>query len=163
DVMESDWPFNVSFVVFMAQAVNYLGDDTSGLGQMVQPGGVLTDRLPLDAQDVSVRTPTGGSAPMGAPAPDGTVVYGPVQTTGVYKVSWAGKPGPTDADLGGGRSARPFASNLLDPEESDVAAAQKLDLASKTVAAEKDSQTKVTRSLWPWFILGALVVILLEW
>jgi hypothetical protein len=81
----------------------------------------------------------------------------------VYQVSWTGKPGPTDADLGGGRSARPFAANLLDPSESDIATASKLDLASRTVTAEKDSQTKVTKPLWPWFILAALAVILLEW
>jgi hypothetical protein len=163
DVMESDWPFNVSFVVFMAQAAGYLGDDSSGLGQMVQPGGVLTDRLPLDAKDVSVTLPTRETAPIGVPSADGTIVYGPVERTGVYQVSWTGKPGPTDADLGGGRSARPFAANLLDPSESDIATASKLDLASRTVTAEKESQTKVTKPLWPWFILAALAVILLEW
>jgi hypothetical protein len=129
----------------------------------VQPGGVLTDRLPVEAQNVSVRLPDGNSAEMGVPSPDGTVVYGPVQHTGVYQLSWAGKPGPTDADIGGGRAARPFASNLLDPAESDVGAAPKLDLASREVKAQHDSQTKVTRPLWPWLILAALGIILLEW
>jgi hypothetical protein len=163
NVTESDWPFQPSFVVFMAQAVGFLGDDSSGVGQMVQPGGVLSDRLPPDAREVSVRLPDNSPAEIGAPSADGTIVYGPLQRTGIYQVSWMGKPGPIDADLGGGRAARPFASNLLDPQESDVGTVAKLDLASQEVTAQQDKQTRVPKSLWPWLILGALAIILLEW
>jgi hypothetical protein len=38
-----------------------------------------------------------------------------------------------------------------------------LDMASRTEAAAANGQTKVARRLWPWLILGALGVILLEW
>lgn len=162
DVIATNWPLDVSFVVFLAQAVGYLGDDGAGLGQMVQPGGILTDRLPFEAKDVRVKLPDGSSAEMGAPAPDGKVVYGPVQRSGVYEVSWNGKPGPTDAEVGG-RAVRPFAANLLDAAESDVGTAPKLELGSRTQAAESGDPVKVARPLWPWLILGALVVMLLEW
>ena len=67
------------------------------------------------------------------------------------------------ASSGSGRSVRPFAANLLDPAESDCATVTKLELASRPVAAETGGQTKVARRLWPWLILGALGVILLEW
>jgi hypothetical protein len=161
-VMDTDWPIHISFVVFMAQAVGYLGDDSSGLGQMVQPGGVLSDRLPIGVSDVKVTLPDGSQNEMGAPAQDGKVVYGPVERSGIYQVSWNGKPGPSDAEVSG-RSVRPFAANLLDPGESDCATVPKLDLGSKQVAAEEAGKTKVARRLWPWLILGALAVILLEW
>ncbi len=161
-ILNGNWPINLSFVVFMAQAVGYLGDDSSGLGQMVQPGGVLSDRLPIGATDVKVTLPDGSANPMGAPAQDGKVVYGPIESCGIYQVSWVGKPGPSDAELNG-RSVRPFAANLLDPAESDLATVPKLELGSKTVTAEGTGTTKVAQRLWPWLIVGALAVILLEW
>ncbi len=162
NIMDTDWPIHLSFVVFVAQAVGYLGDDSSGLGQMVQPGGILSDRLPIGATDVKVSLPDRTSAEMGAPAADGKVVYGPIEQSGIYEVSWTGKPGPSDAEVGG-RSVRPFAANLLDAAESDCATVTKLELASRPVAAETGGQTKVAKRLWPWLILGALGVILLEW
>ena len=128
----------------------------------MQPGGVLSDRLPIGATDVRVSLPDRTSADMGAPAGDGKVVYGPVERSGIYEVSWMGKPGPSDAEVGG-RSVRPFAANLLDATESDCAAVTKLELASRPVVAETGGQTKVAKRLWPWLILGALGVILLEW
>jgi len=162
DFMESDWPLQLSFVLFIAQAVGYLGDDSSGLGQLVQPGGVLTDQLPANSTEVRVRLPDGTQAEMGAPAPDGTVVYGPVQRSGVYQVSWKGTAGPTDAKLND-RAIRPFAANLLDASESDIAASSSISLANAKVAAAATDKAKVMKHLWPWLLLGAFVVIVFEW
>lgn len=162
DFMETDWWLHLSFVVFLAQAVQHLGDDGAGLGQMVQPGGVLTDRLPQGASDVKVRLPDGTQADMGLPAPDGTVVFGPVQRVGVYQVSWNGTPGPRDAKLGD-RAVRPFAANLLDAAESDLAAAETISLATAKVEAESGEKSRVMRQLWPWLLLAAFVIVLLEW
>lgn len=162
DVADSSWPFDVSFVVFMAQAVGYLGDDTSGAGQTMQPGGVLSERVPPGASEVRVRLPDGTHAEAGQPAPDGTVVFGPLEKAGVYQLSWAGQAGPTDATVGG-RAIRPFAVNLLDTNESDVGTAPKLEMASAEVHAAAQQELKVARPLWPWLLLGSLVVALLEW
>jgi hypothetical protein len=162
DVAESSWPFDVSFVVFMAQAVGYLGDDSAGASQSIQPGGVLSDRLPPGAADVRVRLPDGTQAEVGQPSPDGTIVYGPAERAGVYQLSWTGQPGPTDAKLGD-RAIRPFAVNLLDTSESDIGTAPKLDLASAQVAAAGIDESKTSRPLWPWLLLGALAVVMLEW
>lgn len=157
-----DWPIQVSFVVFIAQSVGYLGDDTGGLGQQIAPGGILSDRLPEGSKDVRIRLPEGATSDMGVPAPDGKVAYGPVQHTGVYQVSWSGKPGPTDAVVSS-RAVRPFASNLLDAAESDLATVPKLSLASREVTAETGPQTKVSKPLWPWIVLAAIGLVLLEW
>lgn len=162
DIVESDWPFNVSFVVFMAQAIGYLGGDSDGLGQLVQPGGVLSDRLPPGSRNVRVRLPDGSQADMGAPAPDGRVVFGPIQRSGVYLVSWDGTPGPSDAVVSE-RAVRPFAANLFDAQESDLSAVEKLGLASREVTAEEAEQTRVAKPLWPWLILAAMGLVLFEW
>ncbi|MBL9032996.1 MAG: BatA and WFA domain-containing protein [Phycisphaerae bacterium] len=162
DVAESDWPFDVSFVVFMAQAVEHLGDDGAGVAQSVQPGGVYAGRLPRGSAEVRVRLPDGATAPAGDPAPDGTVVFGPLQRVGVYQMSWRGEPGPSDGKSGD-RAVRPFAANLLDAAESDIGAVGTLELARQRVSAEADSRGKTVRSLWPWLLLAALGVLLLEW
>ncbi|MFN0131762.1 MAG: vWA domain-containing protein [Phycisphaerales bacterium] len=162
DVADTNWPFDVSFVVFLAQAVEHLGDDGAGLGQIVQPGGVYADRLPKGAKDVTVRLPDATTAQAGEPSPDGTVVFGPLQRAGIYQMSWRGEPGPTDAKTGD-RAVRPFAANLLDAAESDIGAATKLELARQQVTAEANESAKTVRSLWPWLILAALGVLLLEW
>lgn len=162
DFMDSDWAIQLSFVLFLAQSVQYLGDDGSGLGQMVQPGGVLTDRIPLSSTEVKVKSPDGVQADMGLPSSDGTVVFGPIQRSGVYQVSWAGAPGPTDAKVGE-RSIRPFAANLLDSAESNIAAATTVSLANTKVSADPNAASQTTRQLWPWLLLAAFIVMLLEW
>jgi hypothetical protein len=162
DTADTNWPLDVSFVVFLASAVSYLGDDPtiSGLGRLVQPGDVLSDRLPLGAEDVRIRGP-GVDAPL-SPGPDGRVVFGPVRTAGLYQLSWRGERGPTDA-LVDSRAVRPFAANLLSPAESDVPSLKDLALGSRMVRALTQGSTKVTRRLWPWLLLAALLLILFEW
>jgi hypothetical protein len=162
DITESSWPFDLSYVIFMAQAVGYLGDDATGLAQSIQPGGVISDRLPPGATEVKVRLPDGAQAEVGQPSPDGTIVYGPVEKAGVYQVSWNGQPGPTDAVLGT-RAVRPYAVSLLDTNESDVAASGTLSMATQVVAAAQQQESKISRPLWPWLLLGALAITMLEW
>lgn len=164
DLMESNWPFDVGFIVFTAQAVGYVGGSSGGVigqSQMVQPGSILSDRLPSGASGVTIESPAGESSKLEAAA-DGRVVFGPIRTMGFYRVSWAGSAGPTDSQRDG-RNERFFAANLLDSRESDAASAEKLELASRPVAAQDALATKGTRKLWPWFLLGALAVVMLEW
>ncbi len=160
DPADSNWPFDVSFVVFLASAVGHLGDDDAGLGQLVQPGDVLSDRIPIGATDVRLRGP-GVDEPL-SPGADGRIVFGPVRTTGVYNVSWAGPAGPRDAELGG-RILRPFAANLLSTHESDLGTMQTIALGSTVARAEIGTATTITRRLWPWLILAGLAVIMFEW
>lgn len=163
DVAESNWPFNVSFVVFMASATTYLGDDggTGAAGRSVQPGSVLSDRLPAGATDIEVKTASGETQKLLAGA-DGRIIFGPLGRSGVYEVSWKGAAGPTDANIDD-RAVRYYASNLLDPEESDLASVPVLSLASTEAAASKEGSAIADRKLWPWLLLGCLAIVMLEW
>jgi hypothetical protein len=80
----------------------------------------------------------------------------------VYQVSWTGNLGPTDARVGD-RAVRPFAANLLDATESDLGTASTVALANTKVSADPNAQGQAVRQLWPWLLLGAVVVILFEW
>jgi hypothetical protein len=80
----------------------------------------------------------------------------------VYEVRWSGTPGPTDV-TDGDKALRVFTSNLSDAEESDVAAAEDVSLATKVVAASQERVGASDQRMWPWLVLAALLVIMLEW
>ncbi len=164
----SNWPFDVSFVVFLASAVDYLGNqiggdgETRGNARQLVPGFVLADRVPTDATNIRIRLPDGSMSPEILPAPDGRIVYGPIQTTGPYWVQWTGSAGASDMKEDG-RVIRHYAANLLDAPESDLRAAQSLGLSNRIVAANSEGQIKRLKEWWPWLLIGALVVMMLEW
>ncbi|MEO0483362.1 MAG: VWA domain-containing protein [Planctomycetota bacterium] len=164
DPAASTWPFDVGFVVFLAQSINYLaqGDaEVSARDDALRPGRVLTTRLPIGAEEVTIRTPAGDTAsvPVGA---DSRVVYGPLSTVGLYELTWSG-PSATDDARVGSRALRPLAVNLLDPSESDVFPASTIRLATGQAEVNNDRDAQTRRALWPWLMLAALAIMLLEW
>jgi hypothetical protein len=163
DVQQSLWPFDPSFVVFVGRAIRHVGDDGSEAGSMrsVQPGRVLSDRLPADASSVRIEGPGGVDSTITTGA-DGSFVYGPLERAGVYRVSWSGTPGAMD-EVVGGRAVRTYAANLADSAESQVAAASKLDLAEREVTASGQGSVESARTLWQWLLLAALAIMLVEW
>lgn len=164
DVAQTNWPFDVSFVVFLASATEFLGGSAPVAGSSdggLRPGRVLTDRLPAGARDVELRLPGGERARLTAGS-DGRIAFGPVRTTGVYQVFWDGAAAPTDA-RSGGRNTRVYVANLADPDESDVSASDVVELATQEVRAAERGTTVGARRLWPWLVLAAIALLTLEW
>ena len=165
DIGQSTWPLDVSFVVFIAASVNYIGQEGGVFGDSgdsLRPGSVLTDRLPIGAKSVRLEIPGTADRADLQPATDGRIAYGPIRKAGLYAASWVGPAGAGDA-TDGGRVVRTYAANLLDPAESDIAAAPLLLLTGQPIEAELASDAKAMVRLWPWVILGALAVLTLEW
>jgi hypothetical protein len=162
DPSETDWPFAAEWVLFLAGSVLHLSEaQTGAISEGVRAGDTLATRLPLDAERVELVTPAGDRLPL-EPAADGTVSYGPVRSTGIYRIGWDGLG--TSVDLAeGDRATRRIAANLLDPFESDVGASPALPIASEILESRADQQGLVVRRLWPWLLLGALGVLMLEW
>lgn len=164
DVRRSTWGFDVSFVVFLSAAIDYLRVD-SGIGTTAvgsfRPGDVISDRLPEGATGVTFRDPLGVEAPVQIGV-DGQIAFGPVRRVGVYAVEWTGQAGPLDLELDNGRARRRFAVNLTDAAESDIAAAEQIELATGVVQASAQ-RTETRRSYWPWLIIAALGLVMLEW
>lgn len=165
DIGESTWPLDVSFVVFTAAAVNYVGQEGGvfgASGDALQPGQVLTDRLPIGAQSVRLLTPDSDRRAELQPATDGRIAYGPIRRAGLYEATWVGPAAAGDA-TDGSRVIRTYAANLLDPQESDIAAAPLLRITGETVQAQTADDTEATHRLWPYAILLALAILMLEW
>lgn len=159
DLAQSTWPFDVSFIVFMASATTYLGADGSDPSQarMLAPGSILSDRLPIGAENPVLIEPDQRETNL-VLTPDGRVAFGPIRKAGLYQVRWEGA-GP---DPGASRPVRTYASNMTDPQESDVRSRRELTLASTTVSAT-DTGRNVDRRLWPWLLLVMLGILLFEW
>ena len=162
--MASNWPFDVSFVVFNASAMSYLGEDGAPGGSLrsVQPGQTYSDRLPVGTTRASLEAPGGISTAL-TPATDGRIVYGPIPKSGIYTVKFDGTPGPMDLKTDDGGVARIFTANLFDLAETDVRAAKEVPFASAVATAAERRDAKADHKLWPYLLLAALGVILLEW
>lgn len=164
DPLNGNWPFDVSFVVFNASAIAYLGDEgvQSGSLRSVQPGQTLSDRLPVGTATATLNGP-GVSSMVLTPASDGRIVFGPIPETGLYSVTYPGVPGPMDIQKDEGTAARVFTANLFDLPESDLGTAKEVPFASTVATAEARQDAKADKKLWPYLLLIALGVVMLEW
>jgi hypothetical protein len=166
DITKTNWPFDVSFVVFLASTVDYLGTGSvvaiDQTDRIIQPGSVLADRIPADARAVRVQMPDGTRSPEIVPSADGRVVFGPIQQTGLYTLRWRGTPGPTDV-VRDDEIQRLFAANLLDPTESDVSTQPTIALANTLVSTESSTERRRIQDWWPWLLMGALAILMFEW
>ena len=155
DPMESNWPFQRSFVNFIANALQWLAaGGRPASDEPLAPGDVASIRVPVGAASVRATAPDGASLATSAGA-SGEVAVGPLRRSGVYTVEWEG----------GGKDGKGSASVAVDMdprEEGRVASAERLELAASSVAdaAERGSSRS---GLWPWLLLAAILALLVEW
>lgn len=164
DMSRSTWPLDPGYILFLSQAVRFVGDEGGAAGAAaLQPGDILTERLPESVTEARLTPPAGNEITLRAGA-DGRVSFGPIERIGLYTLSWSGDPGPRDPVIGG-RPTRTIAVNLGDAQESRIASASQLDLPSGKIAAENanNSGQRENKRLWPWILLAALGVLMLEW
>lgn len=173
DPFATNWPLDSGWVLFLADALGYLGEVNTGSSPgMLQTGSVLQSRLPsearadgtvsLGARDVRLVLPDSTSVNL-EPGVDGSIAFGPINQTGLYTLSWKGVATAQDTEAASGGVRRALAANLTDVNESDVSAAPKMALAREVVTSREDELSDVTRRLWPWLVLAALGVVLFEW
>jgi hypothetical protein len=153
DPMESNWPFQRSFVNFIANAVDWLAANGRPITEeAIRPGDALSARLPPEATQVALRTPDGARSELAVPEP-ASFAWGPARRAGVYAATWGG------GDTG---SSQSFAVNLDSAREGRIDAVQELTIGTEQVAGQASPGASRT-ALWPWLILAAVAVLLLEW
>ncbi len=151
DVLQSNWPFEPSFVLFCYNALNYLGTQAGSgrqydlaVGEPISLDNVPAERL------VTLTRPDSSQVEL-KPGPGGTVRFPGTYRVGLYTVETPDPP------------VQPYAVNLLDAEESRIEPRTEIEFSRVTVIAEEQAVQRANVPLWPILILVVLVLVCLEW
>ena len=155
DPLDSNWPFQRSFVTFMVNAVEYLGMAGEAISESSYlPGTAITTRLPATASDIVMNLPDGGLERF-QPLDPTQLSWGPVRLSGVHLLRW-------NTSSGGEQDSRAFAVNLLSEAEGDLRPAETVLARERDVKVAGRGGSAWT-ALWPWAIGMCLLVMMLEW
>ena len=155
DPLDSNWPFQRSFVNFTANAVEYLGNagDLIATRGLV-PGDAIAVRLPAGSRDVELRIPNGKSVAL-APDAEGNISWGPVEVAGLYRIEYS-------AGSSTARQSRLVAVNVANADEARIDPLPELRLGNTSVQGISVSATR-RGALWPWVLALGLLIVVLEW
>jgi hypothetical protein len=151
DCLQSNWPFEPSFVMFCFNAMNYLaaqeGTDRARELAVMEP--ILLEHVAA-GKVVTFTWPDGTTTDV-QPDPGGAVRFPGTYRAGVY------------AAAAPGEAAHLFAVNLLDGDESRIEPRHDLAFSNRTALAQEESVQRANVPLWPACVLAALLLACLEW
>ncbi len=151
DMMESNWPFVPSFVMFCYNAAAYLGMEVE---QSQDAPLSVGQPLTLAGQTPGTKGKVSGPGIEAQPIvadPSGAFRFAATDRVGVYQITPEGKPPTT------------FAVNLLDDHESFIQPRPQVTLLGQTATAQADGGRLGNLELWPFLALLALVLVCAEW
>ena len=151
DVMESNWPYEPSFVIFLYNATRFLAYDVERTRQShLRVGQALAHRgRPADAE-ARVTDPAGRDETI-RPDASGMFRYPRTDRAGVYRLAI------------GDRRPVHFAVNLLDEKESAIEPLERIVLSGEAVQARRKGEGRANVELWPLLALLALALACVEW
>lgn len=151
DLARSNWIRDAGFHVFLKNAVEYLTlAGEADAGRALRTTDTLSVRLVPGAETVGVSGPLAFSRDVRGETPGGRVTLGPFPIAGVYRLSGV----IAEDSLA--------AVNLLDPNESLIAARDSVEIGGTTVGGTSASSLG-RREVWHWFVLAAVVLASIEW
>jgi hypothetical protein len=150
--VNTDWMTKLSFPLFIQNVVVELGNGKNFAAAIGgSPGEILNFRTSLPFDSVDVTSPEGRKTRL-APRPDNTFALTGTNRSGIYSVQ---SPDQENPDL-----LLPI--NLFDRNESNLTVREKLMLGYEEVTGEvKREETR--KQYWMWFLVAALVVLIVEW
>jgi len=150
--VNTDWMTKLSFPLFIQNVVVELGNGKNFAAAIGgSPGEILNFRTSLPFESVDVTSPDGRKTNL-APRPDNTFALTGTSTSGVYSIQSEDQEKP---DL-----LLPI--NLFDRNESNLTVREKLMLGYEEITGEAVRE-ETRKQYWTWFLLAALVVLLVEW
>jgi len=151
DLRDSDWPLQISFPIFMSNAMNAFTPASLVVGESnLRVGETLKIRSPVDTQSLTITQPDQTQQTLTLA---GEVAYGGTTQPGLYTLTVAAGDAP---------QTQAFAVNLFGTGESRIAPQTALNLGGQAAAAEGEAQFTL-REFWPLAALLALIVLLVEW
>jgi Ca-activated chloride channel family protein len=166
DIYKSDFPLRAAFPMFLANAIRYLGEASTGAVGRTIPAGERVDMLaPLAATKVQILDPDGGKSTLPLGTRDFTLSR--TERSGVYKLTYFNEDGKSIGTVN-------VPVSLLSDSESNLAPASTLRVRGaeealahassedvKEIAGRKE--VRVNREFYTWLILAVLALISVEW
>jgi hypothetical protein len=148
DLVQSTWPVDYSFAIFLANAVESMPrGGAAGAGWCATTAAPATPPAPIAPGSV-MRDPDGAEYPL--PDSGGSGVrarLGVLERAGIWRAGGVEIP-----------------VNLLDERESSLEAPTTLVIpGGEAVGAGAGLGTGEPREVWPWFVLGAVGLLGVEW
>jgi hypothetical protein len=151
DVLQTNWPFEPSFVLFCYNATAFLGmqagqnqETNLRIGQPIIVEGLKPETLAqvsgpgFSGNEVKANT-------------SGTIRFPAIDRVGVYGLEIPDQP------------LKLFAVNLLDLQESNIEPVREIVLSGQLVEARENPIGRSNLPLWPFLVGMALVLACLEW
>jgi uncharacterized protein YegL len=151
DVLETNWPFEPSFVLFCYNAAAFLGVQ-AGLEQRAElevGEPIIVEGLAPDTVGEISGPGLSGSEIKANPA--GSIRLPSTDKVGVYSLAVADQP------------LRFFAVNLLDLDESNIEPMREIVLSGQSVQAQESPVGRSNLPVWPFLVGIALILACLEW
>jgi len=150
DSLQTNWPFEPSFVLFCYNATAWLGLESGPQAETALRVGqpISLDQLP-PGQEVVIADPDGHDHRLRASSA-GTLHFPATARAGLYTVRIEQRP------------PRRIAVNLLDPPESRIAPADNLRLLGREIGDSGEPQP-TNMELWPLLAFLGLLLACLEW
>ncbi len=153
DLHDSDLPLQIAFPVLMANITDWLSPGRAfeapanlriGTPVAISPG--------VGSLLVTIRKPDGREwlAQVG----EDDLFFTETDQLGLYQV--------VIRDDGGDRPAGSFAVNLFSPDEGQIQPADQVRIGQSTLETAVEGDIG-QRELWPWLLLAAFVILLIEW
>jgi hypothetical protein len=151
DVLQSNWPFEPSFVLFCYNAANFLGmqigrnqETNLKVGEPIVVEGLGPEILArMDGPGFSDEQVKSSSA--------GSIRFANTYQVGAYSLSIPDQ------------QIRLFAVNLLDLQESNIEPQREIILSGQPVQAQERALRRANLPLWPFLVGLALFIACLEW
>jgi len=151
DVLQSNWPFEPSFVLFCYNAANFLGmqigrnqETNLQVGQPIVVEGLEPEILArIDGPGFSDTQVKSNST--------GGIRFANTSRVGAYSLS------VPDQQI------RLFAVNLIDSQESNIEPQSEIVLSGQPVQAQERALSRANLPLWPFLVGLALFIACLEW
>jgi hypothetical protein len=151
DVLQSNWPFETSFVLFCYNAAGFLGIQLVGGQEMNLKVGEPIVVEGLDGQTTAQIDGPDFSGTQISSSASGSLRFAGTDRAGTYRLSIGEQPD------------RFFAINLLDTKESNVEPLREIVLSGQPIQAEEHGLSRANLPLWPFLVGLALVLVCLEW
>jgi hypothetical protein len=153
NVWNTNWPRQPAgtFPLFFDNVIIQLGRYKE-YEDSIRPGTPkpLEFGVPVKEVDVLRFDPPGAGPEQVVQTPGKDFIYGNTNTVGLYDVTW------------GENEKYRFAVNLFDLQESNIEPRTDLQIGEQRISEDQEP-IRQRRELWPWFVFGALVLVLLEW